>query len=173
MVTQVLSGGNDSTANGIANGVLRLIEQPELQTTLRKQPYLVPAFVEEVLRLDAPVQGLFRRVTAELRIGDTLIPEGSIVVLKWGAANRDPERFPEPDTLDLERKNSARHLTFGFGPHMCVGAGLTRSEMRVTFTRLLQRMQHIRLSRGPAGALREPHFFSYGFTELWITADAV
>jgi cytochrome P450 len=173
MVTQVLSGGNDSTANAIANGVVRLIEQPELQTTLRDQPNLVPAFVEEVLRLDAPVQGLFRRAAAELRIGDTTIPEGSIVILKWGAANRDPERFPAPDALDLDRKNSHQHLTFGFGPHMCVGAGLTRGEMRVTFTRLLRRMRNIRLSRGAVGAAREPHFFSYGFGELWIAADAV
>lgn len=173
MVSQVLSGGNDSTANGISSGVLRLIEQPELQTRLREHPELVPAFVEEVLRLDAPVQGLFRRATADVEIAGTTIPEGSIVVLKWGAANRDPQRFPEPDVLDLDRENSARHLTFGFGPHMCVGAGLTRGEMRVTFTRLVQRMQNIRLSRGRDGAIREPHFFSYGFTQLWIAADPV
>ncbi|HTK65151.1 MAG TPA: cytochrome P450 [Pseudonocardia sp.] len=173
MVTQVLSGGNDSTANGLANGLMRLIEQPELQDRLRERPQLVPAFVEEVLRLDAPVQGLFRRVVKDLRIGDTEIPEGSIVILKWGAANRDPERFPEPDELDLERANSQRHLTFGYGPHMCVGAGLTRGEMRVTFTRLLARVQNIRLARGPEGAVREPHFFSYGFREMWIAFDPV
>ena len=171
MVSQVLSGGNDSTANALANGMLRLIEQPSLQDELRAHPELMPNFVEEVLRIDAPVQGLFRRAKEDLVIGGQHIPMDSLVVLKWGAANRDPQQFAGADAIDLQRDNARRHLTFGFGPHTCVGANLTRGEMRVAFTKLLQRMHNIRLSRGSAGARREPHFFSYGFRELWITFD--
>lgn len=170
MVSQVLSGGNDSTANALANGMLRLIEQPALQDELRAHPELMPTFVEEVLRIDAPVQGLFRRVKEDLVVGGTAIPKDSMIVLKWGAANRDPAQFENADTIDLHRDNARRHLTFGFGPHTCVGANLTRGEMRVAFTKVLARIRNIRLARP---ATRDPHFFSYGFRELWIAFDRI
>lgn len=173
MVSQVLSGGNDSTANALASGMLRLIEQPDLQSRLREEPALIPAFIEEVLRLDAPVQGLFRRALCDLEMGGVTIPEGSLVVLKWGAANRDPGQFPNPEVLDLGRANARRHMTFGFGPHTCIGAQLTRGEMRVSFTQLLKRLGNIRLS--PKNPLVEhpAHFFSYGLDELHIAFKAL
>ena len=171
MVSQVLSGGNDSTANALASGMLRLIEQPELQSRLREDPSLIPAFVEEVLRLDAPVQGLFRRALCEIEVGGVTIPEGALVVLKWGAANRDPGQFPHPDALQLDRANARRHMTFGFGPHTCVGAQLTRGEMRVSFTKLLQRLANFRLAPRSPAVEHPAHFFSYGLDELHIAFD--
>lgn len=173
MCEQVMAGGNDSSANAIANGMLRLIEQPELQTELRENPSLIPNFCEEVLRLDAPVQGLFREPKCDMEIAGVKIPKGSVVVLKWGAANRDPAQFPNPDVIDLQRPNANRHLTFGAGAHFCVGNQLARGEMRIAFSKMLKRTKNIRLSRGRDGAVREPHFFAYGPTELWIAFDRI
>jgi cytochrome P450 len=171
LIEQVLAGGNDSTANAMTNAVLRLIEQPELQEKLHADPSLMRKFIEEVLRLDAPVQGLFREPKRDMEIAGVKIPKGSVVVLKWGAANRDPSQFPEPDKLDIERPNVTRHMTFGFGPHTCVGNQLARMELRISLTRLLERVKNIRLSRGAAGAVRIPHFFAYGLDELYISFD--
>ncbi|MGE0384478.1 MAG: cytochrome P450 [Gammaproteobacteria bacterium] len=171
MVEQALTGGKDTSASAMTSAMLRLCQDRALQERLRADPSLMGNFVEEVLRLDAPVQGLFREARADLDIGGVQVPKGSVVVLKWGAANRDPAQFPQPDVLDLERQNSKRHMTFGFGPHTCVGNMLARGEMRITFTRLLERLRSFRLARGEAGVLREAHFFSYGPKALYVAFD--
>jgi cytochrome P450 len=168
---QVMAGGNDSSANAIANAMVRLIEQPQLQAQLRDQPQLIPKFVEEVLRLDAPVQGLFREPKQDMEIAGVKIPKGSVVVLKWGAANRDPAQFPNPDTVDLQRPNGIRHMTFGNGAHVCVGNQLARGEIRIVITKVLQRMKGLRYARGPHSVLRDPHFFAWGPRELYIAFD--
>jgi cytochrome P450 len=168
---QVMAGGNDSSANAICNAMLRLIEQPELQTRLREKPELILNFVEEVLRLDAPVQGLFREPKQDMEIAGVKIPKGSVVVLKWGAANRDPAQFPNPDSLDLSRSNSARHMTFGQGAHFCVGNQLARGEMRIAISRLLSRMKNFRLARGADSVARDAHFFAYAPREMHIAFD--
>jgi cytochrome P450 len=173
MVEQVMAGGNDSTANAISNAMLRLIEQPQLEAQLRENPALIPAFIEETLRLDAPVQGLFREPKQDMEIAGVKIPKGSVVVLKWGAANRDPDQFPNPDVIDLGRSNSARHLTFGYGAHSCVGNQLARGELRIAFTKLLARMKNFRLSRGPNSVVRDAHFFAYGPRELYVGFDRI
>lgn len=173
MVEQGLTGGKDTSASAMTSAMLRLCEDQALQARLRADPALIPAFVEEVLRLDAPVQGLFREARRDLDIGGVTVPKGSVVVLKWGAANRDPAMFPNPDVLDISRTNAKRHLTFGYGPHSCVGNLLARGEMRITFTKLLARVKNIRLSRGSESVVREPHFFSYGPLALHITFDRV
>lgn len=170
---QIMAGGNDSSANAISNSMIRLIEQPELQTDLRERPELIPKFVEEVLRLDAPVQGLFREPKHDMEIAGVKIPKGSVVVLKWGAANRDPAQFPDPDKVDLNRQNSSRHLTFGQGAHVCVGNMLARGELRISIAKWLKRMKNLRLARGPSSVVRDPHFFAYGPRELHIAFDRI
>lgn len=168
---QVMAGGNDSSANAIANAMLRLVEQPELQDKLRGQAALIPQFVEEVLRLDAPVQKLFREPKHDMDIAGVRVPKGSVVVLQWGAANRDPAHFENPDTIDLERKNAVQHLTFGYGVHTCVGNRLARAEIRIAVAKLLARMCNIRLADGPGSVVRDPHFFAYGPRELHLAFD--
>lgn len=170
---QVMAGGNDSSANAIANAMIRLIEQPAYQSQLRDSPELIPKFVEEVLRLESPVQGLFREPKHDMEIAGVKIPKGSVVVLKWAAANRDPAQFPNPDAIDLRRNNLLRHMTFGNGAHVCVGNQLARGEIRIVLTRLLQRMQNIRYSRGAASIVRDAHFFAWGPRELYITFDRI
>lgn len=170
---QVMAGGNDSSANAICNAMVRLIDQPQLQEQLRENPALIPNFVEEVLRLDAPVQGLFREPKRDMEIAGVKIPKGSVVVLKWGAANRDPAQFPNPDAIDLNRGNSNRHMTFGFGAHICVGNQLARGEIRIAVAKLLRRMRNFRYARGAESLVRDPHFFAYGPRELHIAFDRI
>jgi cytochrome P450 len=173
MVEQGLTGGKDTSASAICSAMVRLCEEPDLQERLRADPSLIPQFVDEVLRLDAPVQGLFREARSDLEIGGTHIPKGSVIVLKWGAANRDPAKFPEPDRLKLDRTNARQHLTFGYGPHTCVGNLLARAEMRITITKLLGNLRNFRLGEGEGAVKRVPHFFSYGPTELHVRYDRV
>ncbi len=169
---QVMAGGNDSSANAILNALVRLIEQPELQDRLRDDPTLINTFVEEVLRLDAPVQGLFREPKQDMEIGGVKIPKGSVVVLKWGSANRDPAQFAEPDRIDLKRANASRHMTFGFGPHVCVGNQLARGEMRISISKLLARTRRLRFTRGAEDSVvRDPHFFVYGPRAVYASFD--
>jgi cytochrome P450 len=170
---QVMAGGNDSSANAIANAMLRLVEQPQFQDRLRERPELIPRFVEEVLRLDAPVQKLFREPKHDMEIAGVKVPKGSVVVLQWGAANRDAAHFGDPDAIDLERKNAMQHLTFGYGVHTCVGNRLARAEIRISIAKLLARMRNIRLARGEASVVRDPHFFAYGPRELYLTFDRI
>lgn len=170
---QVMAGGNDSSANAIASAVIRLIEEPSFQTSLRDNPDLIPKFVEEVLRLESPVQGLFREPKHDMEIAGVKIPKGSVVVLKWAAANRDPAQFPHPDAIDLQRSNLLRHMTFGNGAHVCVGNQLARGEIRIVVDKLLKRMKDIHYSRGAESVVRDAHFFAWGPRELYITFDKI
>ena len=172
MVEQGLTGGKDTSASAICSAMLRLCEDPALQQRLSVDASLIPQFVEEVMRLDAPVQGLFREAKTDLEVGGTRIPCGSVVVLKWGAANRDPSVFPDPDLLKLDRANAKRHLTFGYGAHTCVGNLLARAEMRILFTKLLANNRNWRLEPGAESVKRVPHFFSYGPMELHVRFDS-
>ncbi|MCP5328725.1 MAG: cytochrome P450 [Steroidobacteraceae bacterium] len=173
MVEQGLTGGKDTSASAMCSAMLRLCEDPALQERLRADPALIPPFFEEVLRIDSPVQGLFREARSDLEVGGTRIPRGSVVVLKWGAANRDPAMFPEPDQLKLDRTNTRRHLTFGYGPHACVGNLLARAEARILFTKLLANMKNFRLADGPESVKRVPHFFSYGPMALHVRYESL
>ena len=171
MVVQILTAGNDTTTAAMASGMYRLINTPGLEDELRANPDAIANFVEENLRHDSPVQGLWRRATRDTRIGDTDIPEGSIVILRFGAANRDPAQFGEPDRLDPERRNARSHLAFGSGPHFCVGNQLARGELRIAFSILLERLRNFRLARGEAGVTFNAHVFAYGVTRLELAFD--
>jgi len=172
VIQMLVPAGHETTANALGSGMRRLAETPALQEALRNQAGAVDTFVEEVLRLDAPVQGLFRVVRNEIRVDEVTIPVGATVVLSWGAANRDPAKFPDPDAVNLERKNSAQHLSFGLGTHFCVGSQLARAELRIAFARLVQRLRHMTLAPGPDAVTYRAHFFAYGPASLNIQFTA-
>ena len=171
IVEQMLPAGSDTTVGALASAMYRIVTTPGLENQLRGDPDAISRFIEEVLRLDAPVQGLWRRATRDTMIGDTAIPEGAIIVLRYGAGNRDPRTFSDPDTLDIKRGNARKHFAFGVGPHFCVGNQLARGELRASIGKILQRMENLRLARGEDGVGWMSHFFAYGPNRLEIAFD--
>lgn len=143
---QALVGGNETTTNAIASGMLLLMRHPEVLAALRADPTLVKPFVEETLRLESPTQGLLRRTTCDSELLGVPIPKGRFVHLRFGAANRDPEIFPDPARLDLHRKNAGAHMAFSQGEHHCLGAPLARQEMKLAFESVLERWPYISLA---------------------------
>jgi cytochrome P450 len=141
----LLSAGGESTTSLLGNSVRLLAEHHDVQTALREDPDLIPAFVEEALRLESPFRFLFRSTAQDTELGGVAIPAGSTVLLFWGAANRDPAAFPEPDAIDLHRRLPRRHVAFGRGIHHCVGAPLARLEGQVVLKCLLERTSSIEL----------------------------
>jgi cytochrome P450 family 144 len=135
----LVAAGGESTTSLTGTGIRILAERPDLQDRLRREPALMPAFVEEACRIDPPFRGHYRHVVTDTELGGVNIPAGSTLVLAWTAANRDRDAFPNPDQIDLERPNPRRHLGFGWGIHLCVGAPLARVEAKVAFEQLLAR----------------------------------
>jgi len=164
----LLVAGNETTTNALANALRMMIERPGLEQRLRADPELIPAFLEETLRLEAPLQALFRRASEDVVVGDVTIPKDSTIVMRWGAAGRDPSQFEQPETLILERQNIAQHLTFGFGIHYCLGNQLARAELRIAFGKLLARLRDFQLAAVDNPAVYEPSFIAYGPTRLEI-----
>jgi cytochrome P450 family 144 len=143
MALQIVIAGSDSTGNLIGSAVRLLSEHPEVQEQVRAEPALVPAYLEEVLRIESPFRGHFRVATRDTTLGDADIPEGARLFLMWGSANRDPEVFDRPDEIRLDRPNGRDHVGFGWGIHRCVGAPLARLEASVAMERLLANTTHI------------------------------
>ncbi|MBV9083250.1 MAG: cytochrome P450 [Acidobacteriaceae bacterium] len=130
-------GGQETTTNLIGNGVLALLRHPDEFARLRREPPLLPSAVEELLRYDCPSQHTARIAPADLEMGGKAIRSGQAVIAVMAAANRDPERFPDPDNLDLSRTDN-RHVAFGWAAHFCFGAALARLEGQVAFGLLSQ-----------------------------------
>jgi pimeloyl-[acyl-carrier protein] synthase len=143
IVTMV--GGQETTTNLIGNGILTLIRQPDKQAQLRAHPEIIESAVEELLRYETPSQHTARIVKQDTVIGGKLMKKGEAVMAVMAAGNRDPERFANPDELDLTRTDN-RHLAFGWAAHFCFGAALARMEARISYLALLARMEDIRVA---------------------------
>jgi cytochrome P450 len=172
MMADTFVGGSETTTNALAAGVQLLCENPEQYALLRSDPerYMRP-FAEEVLRLESPVQGLFRVTTKDVELHGVAIPAGKVLNVRFGGANRDPRHFPCPERLDLERANAGSHLAFGSGVHHCLGAPLARRELYWGFTALLARVDNIRLAPGRNDLKHQPNFMLRALRELHIEYD--
>ena len=148
ILLQLLIAGSDSSASAMGSAMHRLATDAALQASLRASPALIPAFVEEVLRLEAPFQGHYRITTRDVTLGGVDLPRGTRLMLLWASANRDPARFASPDTLDLARDDARQHLTFGHGIHLCIGAHLARREIAIATEEMLRRTSSITLGEG-------------------------
>jgi amino acid adenylation domain-containing protein len=146
IVTMV--GGQETTTNLIGNGLLTLLRNPAEMEKLRNDPSLIPSAVEEMLRYESPSQHTARMCPSDREMGGKLIQKRQAVIAVMAAANRDPERFPDPDRFDITRKDN-RHLAFGYAAHFCFGAPLARVEGQVVFEALLRRLTDIRLMPEP------------------------
>jgi hypothetical protein len=146
IVTMV--GGQETTTNLIGNGVLSLLRNPDQLERVRADPSLIPSAVEELLRYESPSQHTARKAPTDVELGDKIIRKGQAVIAVMAAANRDPERFPEPDRLDVGRSDN-RHVAFGWASHFCFGAPLARMEGQIAFATLLRRLRHLELEPVP------------------------
>ena len=133
----LMVGGQETTPNLIGNGVLSLLRNPDQLQLLRGNPQLLHSAIEELLRYEAPSQHTTRLAPSDVTIGHKQIASGHSVIAVIGSANRDPERFSDPDRLDITRKDN-KHLAFGAGGHFCFGAPLARMEGQIAFATLLR-----------------------------------
>jgi len=141
----ILNAGHETTTNLIGNGMLALLRHPDELARLRQDPSLLPGAIEELLRYDSPTQLTARRARVDCEVGGVKINAEQQVLVIIGSANRDPARFPEPDRLDIARRDT-EHLSFGGGPHYCLGANLARLEGRIAIGALIAALPGLRLA---------------------------
>ncbi|SES46695.1 hypothetical protein SAMN04487983_10617 [Streptomyces sp. yr375] len=149
--------GTETTTNLVANGTMALLNHPEQWELLRADPELAAGVVEETLRWDSPAQLATRVAHEDVELAGHTLPAGSLVAVLLGAANRDPEVFPDPDRFDITRNTKTEHLSFSGGPHYCLGAPLARMEAAAAFRALAARLPDLRQT-GPE--------------ERWMSASA-
>ena len=168
LCTALVFGGHETTGNLIASGMLALLRHPAELERLRAEPELVGSAVEELLRFDSPAQLVSRRVRSAVELRGSALAPGDAVLVALGAANHDPERFPDPERLDLGRDPNP-HLAFGLGTHFCPGAQLTRLEACAALPALLARFPAIRL--GHAAPVRRRTAVLRGLEHLPVRLD--
>jgi cytochrome P450 len=142
IVTMV--GGQETTTNLIGNGVLSLLRHRDQFEKLKAEPALMPSAIEELLRFESPSQHTARLAPEDVELGGKMIRKRQAVIAVMGAANHDPERFPDPDRLDIGRTDN-RHVAFAWASHFCFGAPLARLEGQIVFDSLLRRMPDLEM----------------------------
>jgi pimeloyl-[acyl-carrier protein] synthase len=166
IVTMV--GGQETTTNLIGNGVLSLLRNPDQLQRLKDDLTLIPSAVEELLRYESPSQQTARIAPRDTELGGKTIRKGQAVIAVMAAGNRDPERFPDPDRLDLGRTNN-RHLAFGWASHFCFGAALARIEGQLVFEAIASRTSHLMLE--PLPLVWRDNLGLRGLVSLPVTFD--
>ena len=155
LAAHIATVGLAPTSGLIANGLLALLENPDQYRALRDDTSLAPSAVHELMRYDSPIHAVPRLATRDLSLLGRKVRQGDAVFVVAGAANRDPEVFPEPDELDI-RRDARMHLGFGMGPHICLGGPIARMIAEVTLTAITERFPRLHLREG--GAERVPGF---------------
>lgn len=168
----LLASGNETTTAALASGLKLLIEDPAPVAEMLREPKLFEPLAEEILRLESPAQGMFRRVTADTALGGANLRAGEHLSLRFGSANRDESQFPNATRIDLHRPHPGKHLALGIGRHHCIGAALARQELIVAFRALLGRLHNFRLT--PATPLPEyvPSFFGRNLRSLHVSFES-
>jgi cytochrome P450 len=171
VIQQLLVAGNETTTNTISSGVLMLCRDPQAFAKLRASPELCGNFAEEILRLESPVQGLFRKTTQDTVLGGKKIPKGAMVNLRYGSANRDEAKFECPADIKLDRSSPRSHLAFAAGIHTCIGAQLARKEIEVAMRALATRLKGVRLSSKQGPLEYYPSLILRGLKSLRVELD--
>ncbi|MGL6043278.1 MAG: cytochrome P450 [Sandaracinobacteroides sp.] len=171
VLQQLMVAGNETTTSTLAGGLLMLIENPDQLASVRADPSLIPNMVEEMLRLETPTSGMWRVVKKDASVGGVEAKAGTMLMVRYAAANRDPAKFENPDAFQADRKNARTHLAFGRGIHMCVGNMLSRKELAVAFQELLTRLDGFQLAPGAQLAWK-PNMLLRGLSGLPLTFSA-
>ena len=173
MMADTFVGGSETTTNAISYGMKLLIENPDVWAQLKSDPdrYL-KTFCEEVVRLEGPVQGLFRMAGEDIELHGVTIPKGAMINIRYAAANRDEREFECPEQIDLERNKPGRHLGYGSGVHHCLGAPLARRELYWAFRALCDRVEDMRFADDANTFEVAPNFSLRALQELHIEFDA-
>jgi cytochrome P450 len=171
IILSLLVAGHETTTNLLGNAFHRLLTERHAWEEICEEPSLIPNAIEEVLRFDSSIIAWRRKTTQAVEIGGVSVPAEANLLLLLGAANRDPTVFPEPDRFDIRRQNAKEHLSFGHGPHFCLGAPLGRLEARVVLEELSARLPSLRLV--PGQTLRfQPNVSARGPLSLLVEWDA-
>ncbi len=169
----LLASGNETTTAAVASGLWLLIQDPRPINEVRANWKLLEPLAEEILRLESPAQGMFRRVTRDTTLGGTALREGELLSLRFGAANRDESQFPGAERIDLHRSQPGKHLALGIGRHHCIGSQLARQELISSFRALLSRFDRFRLTPGTKPPEYVPSFFGRNMRELHVSFDRI
>jgi cytochrome P450 len=157
----------DTTIFGISSGVWLFANHPDQWDLVRNDPSLIPAAINEILRMEAPIQDFSRYVAHDYDLDGVSLQEGSRAIIFYGAANRDSRQFPHPDRFNVRRDNAGRHMAFGAGPHACLGMNLAKLEMQALFTALARKVTRFHIEaeeRALNNILR-------GFSKLIVTVE--
>ncbi len=173
MVDHLYIGGNETTTFALTSGMWLLIQNPSLQDDLRAAPEKARSFVEEVLRLESPTQGMDRHAAEDTEIAGVHIPKGSHIHIRYAAANRDERQFSCPVDIDIDRENAHRHLAFSLGETHCPGAGLTRLEQTIAVQTILKRMKNFSFAPNKNTFQHHLNFTLRSFTDLHLTFDKI
>ncbi|MUG91300.1 cytochrome P450 [Scytonema sp. UIC 10036] len=170
IIQQILVAGNETVTSALAGGMLLLAKNQEQMKLLQTDLSQLENFVEEVLRMESPTAGMWRVVTQDTKLGDVDLEAGSLVMVRFDAANRDPIKFQEGERFDVRRHNASNHLSFGYGTHFCLGAMLARKEMQIAYERLLLRLKNIRLAQDYQYS---PNILMRSLKHLYIEFDKI
>jgi len=169
ILNQFLVAGHETTTSTFGWGMLALCDNPELQEQIRGDEKRIKTFIEETLRIEAPVQGLPRLVARDCELGGYKLKAGDMLMLRYGAANRDERQFENPDQVDVDREKAGMQMAFGSGVHHCIGAPLARQELNIGFYELMEHFQDFALCASKGRPVADPSFILRGLPHLHVT----
>jgi len=173
MMADFFVGGSETTTSALTSGMVMLAERQDVWDMLVADPEgAIPVFIEEVVRLEGPVQTLLRETAIDVELQGVHIPAGSVISLRFGAANRDPRKFSRADELDMGRERPRQHVGYGLGNHVCMGAPLARRELYFGFKAVVERFARIWLPEGRNTFDCQPSYFLRGLKELTVGFEA-
>ena len=171
ILQQIFNAGQETTAHTLTYALYQLILNPDQMAAVRAEPTLIPNLVEETLRFLTPTNNMWRVVAQDVALGGVALKAGEPMLLRFGAADRDPQRFEDPDRFDVTRANAREHLAFGAGVHTCLGMALARKEMTVALPILLDRLANLRFADGLNSFRYSPSPILRGVTSLHLRFD--
>ena len=170
--SQFMVAGNETTTATMAEGMRQLCLNPEQQQKIRDDRSLIPNLVEETLRISSPTSNMWRTTKSEYTLGGVTIPKESMVLLKYFSSNHDESMFEQPMEFDVTRSNAKRHISFGFGAHVCIGQHLSKLEMIIAWETLFENSSNFVMNTEPTEMKYIPNVLLRGLEEIFITIES-